>query len=547
MRPLILYVLRALLTVVLLGAGALPQASHAAEGADAMALRRKAALDSILSRDLKRHAGALAEDSFEGREAGSRGGHAAGNYLAREFVRLKLQPAGEGDSYFQSFGNGYRNLLGLIAGSDDRLKHEVIVIGAHYDHVGYGSAANSYGPVGYIHNGADDNASGTAALLELAEAFQLHPPRRTVLFALWDAEEKGLLGSKHWVTRPTVSLDRVRFALNMDMVGRLRDNRLEVLGSRTSWGLRQLVARHNQKELEVDFTWELQENSDHHSFYTRSIPVLMPHTGLHRDYHRPSDDSEGLNPEGMQHVVQLAFGILDELANSEQIPKFRAACRRETPEMRKLVEQPLPPLPGRLGVSWDTREQTGRGLLVLRVSPASPAAKAGLRDGDRLLALAGQPLDDGDRFTRLVQMAPAKTVLQIERAGVVLEQTIELAGQPVRIGLSWRMDDAEPGVAIVTRIVPLSPAAAAGLAAGDHIYQVGSHTFTSSDEFESLLAAAEGDVELRYERQGKLRTTRLRLEEAPLRSAKGLPSGQANDVGAVATGPPRLFGAGSNQ
>src|SRR5262245_44029632 len=203
----------------------------------------KAAVASITKDELKTYVDVLADDTFEGRETGSRGGRAAGNYVLKAFEKLGLKPAGEEGTYLQSFGSASRNILGLVEGSDPQLKNQFIVIGAHYDHVGYGRANNSYGPWGYIHNGADDNASGVAGLLEIADALKRlqEPPRRSILLACWDGEEAGLLGSRHWISRPTVALVRVAAALNLDMIGRMQNGKLEVLGSRTASGLRRLV------------------------------------------------------------------------------------------------------------------------------------------------------------------------------------------------------------------------------------------------------------------------------------------------------------------
>ncbi|MCA9125393.1 MAG: M20/M25/M40 family metallo-hydrolase, partial [Planctomycetales bacterium] len=182
----------------------------------------------------------------------------------------------------------YRNLLGLIPGGD--LQDEYVLIGAHYDHVGYGTPRNSNGPIGLIHNGADDNASGTAAVLEVIEAManaQIQP-RRSIIVALWDGEEKGLLGSEHWAEQPTIPLDQLKCVINMDMIGRLHSQQLEVSGTRSMAGLRRLVAEANYPgDLTLRFPWKVEENSDHHSFFRRSIPFLMFHTGLHDDYHRP--------------------------------------------------------------------------------------------------------------------------------------------------------------------------------------------------------------------------------------------------------------------
>lgn len=485
----------------------------AAERAEAVS-RLRSAYDSILARDLKRHAHTLADDTYEGREAGSRGGYGAGKYLVREFARLGLKPIGDHQSYYQAFGSGYRNILGLLPGSDPQLKDEIIVVGAHYDHVGYGTAQNSFGPTGYIHNGADDNASGTAALLELAEAITLlTPPRRSVLFALWDAEEKGLLGSQHWVSHPTLPLANVRMKINMDMVGRLRDNRLEIFGSRTSWGQRQLIARHNHQQLELDFSWTIEENSDHYPFYARSIPYLMFHTGLHEDYHRPSDDAEKLNFDGMQKIARLMLGVIDELANADQLPGFRAASRRENAQLQAQLAAALPPLPGRLGIHWN-RSKKEAGIVVTIVVPDSAAHKAGLVPGDRIVAFHGTRVKDGTHLIRLVQQAPQQTVVTIERNGENLQVPLALEGSPIRVGISWRMDEAEPGAAMVTRIVPHSPAAAAGVAVGDYVQQVAGQTFNDDDELHRLFSSADSPLELLIERDGLLHT--LRLDVAPL-------------------------------
>ena len=153
-------------------------------------------------------------------------------------------PGGDGASYRQEFvvegpdgqPEATANLIGYLAGSRAEWSEQSVLVTAHYDHVGYGTRRNSFGPLGYIHNGADDNASGTAALLEVMQAFVNlpEPPRRTVVFAAWDGEEQGLLGSKHWTNYPTIPLDNVRMLINMDMLGRLRNKRLEVFGSRTA-------------------------------------------------------------------------------------------------------------------------------------------------------------------------------------------------------------------------------------------------------------------------------------------------------------------------
>ncbi|MCA9099716.1 MAG: M20/M25/M40 family metallo-hydrolase, partial [Planctomycetales bacterium] len=358
----------------------------------------RSALDSVRTSDLRRHAFALADDTFEGREAGSRGGRAAAGYLRDEMKRYGLQPAGDGGGYDQQFDNGYRNLLGIVPGDDPQLSDQIVVVAAHFDHVGYGTQRNSYGPVGHIHNGADDNASGTAGLLELAEAIgrQQPPPRRSVLFALWDGEEKGLLGSKHWVAQLTLPLDRVVLMINLDMIGRLRDNRVELYGTRSGHGLRRLVSSANSVNLQLDFTWEMKDNSDHYSFFERGVPVLMAHTGLHDDYHRPSDDPEKLNLDGMTDITRFLVELIYAVADAPELPEFRDSSRSEAPRHRAELEAALPPLPSRLGVRWDHELAEEKGdVWITGVESGSPAERGGFLAGDRVVSFGDVAITAG--------------------------------------------------------------------------------------------------------------------------------------------------------
>ncbi|HVA50507.1 MAG TPA: M20/M25/M40 family metallo-hydrolase [Pirellulales bacterium] len=475
-------------------------------------------LSSITSADLRRHAERLADDTLEGREAGSRGGHAAGHYLGQEFQRHRLAGGAAARSYYQSFGPQYRNILGLLEGSDPQLKQELIVVGAHYDHVGYGNSQNSYGPTGYIHNGADDNASGVAGLLELVEAFSRLDarPKRSILFALWDGEEKGLLGSEYWVAHPTAPLDRVRLAVNLDMIGRLQRKRLEVYGIRSGFGLRRLLSMNNAAtDLAFDFSWTMREDSDHYSFYKRNVPVLMFHSGLHSDYHRPSDDVEKLDFAGMERIVRMLFGVVHELADERKLSGFRGAARHENSELRREREQPLPAPPARLGLAWDPRDE-GRdgGLRIVHVAPRSAAAVAGIRVGDRLVRFAGRDLNRETDLRSLVLAAKSPAIVAVERAGSAqpLNLTVKLAGPPLRLGLSWRTDAAEPQAVIVAHVVPGSPAARSGMLVHDRLYEVSGRAFTGEEEFRRLLTETDDDtLELLTEREGRVRTVTVKL------------------------------------
>jgi hypothetical protein len=482
--------------------------SYAAERATLATAR-----ESITAADVKGHVEALADDSLEGREAGSRGGRAASIYLAREYARHKLKPAGGDGTYFQQFFGNCRNVLGIFPGSDPALKQQYVLLCAHYDHVGYGNRRNSNGPTGFIHNGADDNASGTAALLETIEAVAslAEPPKRSIIFALWDSEENGLNGSRHWIGNPTVPLRSITTAINLDMVGRLRNDRLTVYGTRTSAGLRRLMCESNRGcELLLDFTWEMNDDSDHHNFYSASVPVMMFHTGLHEDYHRPSDDAHKINSGGIERVGRLLFNATMALADEPAGRIFRQASRAEFQSTRQSQEQALAPAPGRLGVRWTIEgDGGGPGLRLEAVVAGSAAASAGLRTGDRILRFGGAEVDR-DQFASMVLAAVNPVEVIVRRTGVAEPTSVrlQLAGQPIRLGINWRVDESEPNLVQVVRVVPGSPAAAAGIRVLERVLEVNGKGFASGSEF-ARLVAAEGPLRLTVENQGRMRAVEL--------------------------------------
>jgi hypothetical protein len=400
-----------------------------------------AALESIKAEEIQAHVNFLADEKREGREAGTRGGYAAADYVRERLSTLKLHGAGTDGAYLQAFSSNFRNVLAKLEGADPKLRNEVIVVGAHYDHVGFGKKGNTLGQVGLVHPGADDNASGTSALLEVAEALTIlnEAPRRTILLAFWDAEEKGMLGSKHWVARPTLPVERVRLLINMDMVGRLRNDRLLVFGTRSGYGLRRLLADHNQSGLRLEFSWNALANADHFPFFSQNIPFVTLHTDLHEQYHRPTDKAELISSGGIRLVARIVFALLYDLANADQVPAFRAGARNESEETRR--------------------------------------------------SLAQQPVQFPDD------------------------------GKPLRVGIVWRADDAEPSTAILTGVVPNSPAARAGLQADDRIYQVNGRNFAGEEELLKLLGTLPSPIHLGVERNGQLRTVEVRLEAVPLRRA----------------------------
>ncbi|MEQ8210769.1 MAG: M20/M25/M40 family metallo-hydrolase [Lacipirellulaceae bacterium] len=396
-----------------------------------------AALATITSEEVRDHAGVLAGDSLEGREAGSRGGRAAAGYLKEQLERIGAKTGGT-DGYSQRFHGTMQNLIAVIPGTDEQVGDEVILIGAHYDHVGYGSRRTSYGPYGYIHNGADDNASGVAAMLETIDALvQIDfRPRRTLLFVFWDGEEKNLLGSKHWLSNPTVPLEKVKLVINLDMIGRMVEGRVKVGGARTALGLRELLSSERLPEgMRLDFSWEYKSNSDHWPFYQRQIPSLYFHTGLHDDYHRPTDDVEKLNVEGIRLISQYLVGRLTSLADLDSMPTFRPESHYEDIAAQTRLEAPLPPHTTgdqrqRLGIAWRADPGEPNSVFITRVTPGTPAEKAGLAVHDRLLHFNGVPIEDRDKLLTRVRTSLEEDVdalhFKMERDGRIRYVRVKL-------------------------------------------------------------------------------------------------------------------------
>jgi aminopeptidase YwaD len=272
-----------------------------------------------------------------------------------------------------------KNVVGFLEGQDAMLKSQMIVIGAHYDHLGYGGeGSGSLKPdTVAIHHGADDNASGVAGMLELAQAFASNKSevKRSLLFISFSGEELGLLGSSYYVKNPIFPLDRTICMINMDMIGRLRDKALIVYGIGTSPGFEALVRKY---DADSSFALKLNKDgygpSDQSSFYAKRIPVLFFFTDIHPDYHRPSDTYDKLDYGGEQRVVQFVDSIALALDRSPEQPQYVA------------VEAPRPMQAGRstrayMGTIPDFGEQV-EGMKLSGVREGGPAAKAGLQAGD---------------------------------------------------------------------------------------------------------------------------------------------------------------------
>lgn len=475
-------------------------------------------LDSIRAKDAQQHIHTLASDTFEGRNAGSRGGKAASVYIAQQLRKSNLTGSVSAETYFQEFGNECRNILGLLPGSDPKLKNEFILIGAHYDHVGYGSNETSNGPIGFIHNGADDNASGVSTVLEIAQAWQVsgERPQRSIIFALWDSEEHGLMGSRHWLANPTCPLPALRCIVNMDMVGRLKDSPIEVTGIRTLPGLRRLLSEQNREpNLKLNFAWIVEDNSDHWPFYERRIPFIMPFTGFHEDYHRPSDDVDKVNYQGVQSIARWMYGTTRELANASELPRFREAAFQEAPVgIQKQREAPLPASEPRLALTLSAPDK-GPGRAIAQVFPGTAAAVVGLQPGDRIVKFGEQEISPETNLSGLILGSPSPVKIQALRTGQEkpLRVQLPLTGKPIRVGVNWRDDAAEPGVMTINLLEAGSPAAVAGLKINDRILKVNGQSFKTSDECRELLLNSPSPMPLLIEREGQLKELVIDIPE----------------------------------
>ena len=266
----------------------------------------------------------LASDEMEGREPGTNGEIKARDYLISRMREIGLNPKGT-DGFIQAFtyfeGEAAiqaHNVVGFI----DNGAQKTVVITAHYDHLGYGGAGSKYKGPRQIHNGADDNASGTAALLELAHLIKNNKIKEhnNFLFIAFSAEEKGLLGSKYYVMNPSLNLNEINYLLNMDMLGRMEPGMaltIEGLGSSLIW-------EPSIKEIECDafpLTLKKRENgpSDHAPFYEAGIPLLHFWTGKHDDYHKPSDDAEKINFEAESQIISFIEALILLVDSKEKI------------------------------------------------------------------------------------------------------------------------------------------------------------------------------------------------------------------------------------
>ena len=342
----------------------------------------------------------LASDSLHGRQTGTTYEVLAANYIAERFKNLGLEPKGT-NGYFQEFSfkdksNPHGNVNYVSKAEDSTITgtnvigylnnnaENTIVIGAHYDHLGMGIEGSLYrGESQEIHNGADDNASGVATMLHLVKRLKNVNTNNNYLLMAFSGEEMGLLGSNYFVKNPTTDLKKVNYMLNMDMVGRLNQEKtIAVHGVGTSPIFKQLLFA-NKGELSITEHESGVGPSDHTSFYLMDIPVLHFFTGQHEDYHKPSDDAEKLNYEGMETISQFIFDIITELNDDGKIA-FKKT---------KNESQDVPAFKVTLGVVPDYL-YNGKGMRIDGVSEDKPAQKAGMQKGDIVIKMGDFAVED---------------------------------------------------------------------------------------------------------------------------------------------------------
>ena len=385
---------------------------------------------------LVEHVAFLAAVEREGRGLGSRGEQEAAQYIAKRFEAAGLAPGGEGGTYVQSFeakgadGALHRvaNVVGLLRGAKAELAEKPLLVTAHYDHLGRGFPDVHKGDEGKIHPGADDNASGVAVMLELARNLAGgEPPARSIVFVAFAGEEAGKLGSKHYAEHGTpFPVKGIQAVVNLDTVGRLFDRKLQVIGTGTATEWVHIVRGAGfVTGIEAQSVPEALDASDQTSFIAKGIPAVQVFTGAHNDYHRPGDTADKLDAAGLVKVATFVKEIVVYLGGRAEPLTGTAAAAPTAPGQ-------APAATGGRRVSLGTVPDfafAGPGVGVSGVTPGSPAEKAGLKQGDVLLAIDDKPLGSlRDLSEALKALSPGQAVIVlIKRDGAEMRVSVTLA------------------------------------------------------------------------------------------------------------------------
>jgi hypothetical protein len=319
-----------------------------------------------------------------------------------------------------------RNVIGILE-ADGPLADEFVVIGAHYDHLGRGGEGSAAPGSREIHNGADDNASGTAALVEIARYLTARRDRldRSIVFIAFSGEERGLLGSAHYVQHPVVPLEKTVAMLNMDMVGRMQDNKLIVNGTGTAEQFDSWIDKLNEQHgFDISKSAGGFGPSDHTSFYAEKIPVLHFFSGLHADYHKPSDDFQNLNIEGLARIAEFVAEVALQVASADEPPTYVAVGREEVaagPTGTRPYFGSIPQFP-----------DAGDGYALSGVTPESPAARAGLEAGDKIVRLGEYKIGNLEDFDGALRKYNAGDKVEVEVVRDGKSLTVEVTLDPPR-------------------------------------------------------------------------------------------------------------------
>ena len=368
----------------------------------------------------------LASQELGGRYPATIGDTLASEYIVGKLRSLKFKPvvkAKKEKGFYHDFTYGKEvertthNILAVLPGTDKRLKHEYIVVGSHYDHLGLGgknSGSRRPDTLG-VHPGADDNASGDAVVLELAQYFNKVRAKRSIVFAFFGAEEQGLVGSKaflEWMKqadRKRINLPKDKNGIvamvNLDMVGRMRDDAMSVSGTGTSSSFKAMAEQvAEQTHLNISCTPDGYGPSDHASFVAADIPVLFLTTGGHMEYHTPDDVPSTLNYDGMQQTLDFSQALISQIANMPETPDYISVPSSNTMKHANF-KVTLGLMPDVMGASRIP------GLRADIVVAGKPAHTAGIRSGDVIQEIDGKPVKDINEYMeRLAELEPDTTI-----------------------------------------------------------------------------------------------------------------------------------------
>jgi len=321
-----------------------------------------------------------------------------------------------------------QNIYAYIEGNDINLKNEYIIIGAHYDHLGFGGpgSGSRMPDTTAVHNGADDNASGVAGLIELAQKLNAEKTllKRSVIFVAFSAEEMGLLGSKNFVKNLPVKNTQVKAMINLDMIGRLQkeDPYILISGTGTSVEGESILNELGKKiSIKLKYSPEGYGASDHASFYAENIPVFFLTTGAHEDYHTPFDDADRINYEGEKQVLDFAYSLSKVLINRDKSLVFKEAGPKSDAGRRTNLKVTL-------GIMPDFSAQSDNGLRADQVTKGGPAFKGGMLKGDVIVAIEGKAIRNiYEYMSRLKQLQKGQLIsVDVIRDGKKLVLLIQL-------------------------------------------------------------------------------------------------------------------------